>query len=348
MALPTTGISTSLVKTEIGAGSNDVGTLCIHPNINKWSKWKPVRSSKVVGLTLADLQNANFGLSIPYFSSLSLLMSAYYDLPGGGADWGYNRPRGLNYNEPYRLGDFRNYEEDALSPIMGGYTTNTVYTSGPASARVVRSSIMINMGSDYEIGYDDLSMSYQYFGIALHDGTSFVKTVINPTAGEPTVSFDVSLTPALPQGNYVPVPFLSSSASATTNIIGLHGVTTPSLLVRVVSSPVTVSQQITWEGTGDFRTVKVRMIFSNSLGDNIDLLNCQLKLRRPGNEFMDIIEEGEKLQAIGTLTVQPTDMVGTYVDYYFYSVEYSTSWRVWWDNTGSYPNRLAGAIITEM
>lgn len=348
MALGTTNISVSLVNDEIGAGSSDVGTLCTHPNINKWSKWKPIRSNKVVGLTLTDLQNANFGLSIPYFSSLSLLMSAYYDLPGGGADWGYNRPRGLNYNEPYRLGDFRNYEEDAVAPIMGGYTTTTVYTSGPASARVVRSSIMINMGSDYEIGYDDLSMSYQYFGIALHNGTSFVKTVINPTAGASEVSFDASLTPALPQGNYTPVPFLSSSASATTNIIGLHGVTTPPRLVKVVSSPVTVSQQITWEGTGDFRTVKVRMIYSNGLGNNVDLLNCQLRLRRPDNDFTDIIESGEQLQTIGTVTVQPTDIFGTYVDYYFYSVEYSTSWVVWWDNTGSYPNRLAGAIITEM
>ena len=36
MALPNTGISTSLVANTIGAGSNDVGTLCTHPNVNEF------------------------------------------------------------------------------------------------------------------------------------------------------------------------------------------------------------------------------------------------------------------------------------------------------------------------
>ena len=41
-ALPTTGITTTLVGTTLGVSSRDVGTLCTHPNINMWSKYKPV------------------------------------------------------------------------------------------------------------------------------------------------------------------------------------------------------------------------------------------------------------------------------------------------------------------
>lgn len=38
MALPNTGLSTSLVASAIGASSRDVGTLCSHSGINMWSK----------------------------------------------------------------------------------------------------------------------------------------------------------------------------------------------------------------------------------------------------------------------------------------------------------------------
>lgn len=47
MALSTTGISTSLVRKTIGAESNDVGTLCTHPNINMMAINKPTKYPEV-------------------------------------------------------------------------------------------------------------------------------------------------------------------------------------------------------------------------------------------------------------------------------------------------------------
>lgn len=38
MALSNSNITVSMVKSAIGSGSNDVGTLCTHQNINKWSR----------------------------------------------------------------------------------------------------------------------------------------------------------------------------------------------------------------------------------------------------------------------------------------------------------------------
>lgn len=109
MALSSTNISTSLVKSAIGAATNDVGSLCIHPNINKWSRWKPVRSSKVTGLVETDLENAQFGFDFP--AAINANASTL------SQNWIYNRPRGLAYNEGYRLGDFRNYNHQAGIPF---------------------------------------------------------------------------------------------------------------------------------------------------------------------------------------------------------------------------------------
>ena len=52
MALPS-NISVAMVKAELGASTNDVGQLCIHPNING-GKWKPVRVLCMEGLRMGS------------------------------------------------------------------------------------------------------------------------------------------------------------------------------------------------------------------------------------------------------------------------------------------------------
>lgn len=47
MALTTTGITTTIVKNAIGEATNNIGNICRNSNINKWSKYKPVRYSDV-------------------------------------------------------------------------------------------------------------------------------------------------------------------------------------------------------------------------------------------------------------------------------------------------------------
>lgn len=95
-ALPTTGISTTLVRQTIGAGTNDVAALCTHKNINKWSRYKP--SYKEYG-------NSSFALSGTRYD---------YRLPAGGAA------------EPFRLGDFRGYDH-TFREVALDYTAE--YTS---------------------------------------------------------------------------------------------------------------------------------------------------------------------------------------------------------------------------
>ena len=123
MALPSTNISTSLVGNTLGTSSRDVGTLCTHPSINKWSKYKPVPLNKTSELTDADLISVSCGLSRnPQTQEIS-----------------YSKPRGGLYNEYYRLGDFRTYNHLAVPPVNvvvvgvkgGPMTGDTVITTPP-------------------------------------------------------------------------------------------------------------------------------------------------------------------------------------------------------------------------
>lgn len=117
MALPSSNISVAMVKAELGAATNDVGQLCIHPNVNKWSKWKPVRHSSVNPLTVTQLENTGCGLSRNGMYEIEYLK------PTGGA------------TSPYRLDDFRNYNHVAIPPVNVEITsikelsTNTVLSA---------------------------------------------------------------------------------------------------------------------------------------------------------------------------------------------------------------------------
>lgn len=121
MALPNTNISVAMVKAELGAATNDVGRLCIHPNINKWSKHKPVRQPYIDVDGLSDWWKAldgKCGLNIPVYTSpgsISTNGTFLYDLKNKNYNWEYMPPEGQS--SPYRLADFRNYEHSAVMPI---------------------------------------------------------------------------------------------------------------------------------------------------------------------------------------------------------------------------------------
>ena len=128
-ALASSRISTSLVADTLKTSTHDVGSLCTHENINKWSKHKPVRYPKVDGLsdsefkgTTADqLAGIYYGLKSNViatdYESLHQTTYEYVGKPTGGA------------NAPYRLGDFRGYDHNAVPNLIGypTFTDNTIY-----------------------------------------------------------------------------------------------------------------------------------------------------------------------------------------------------------------------------
>lgn len=164
MALQATEINVSAVKTALSASSNKLSDLCKHPNINRWSRWKPIRSPKIDGITEADIISAKSGLVVPSVSGYANIVSYYRNNPG--FTFPYNKPRGGAYNEYYRLGDFRNYDKDAeifYDVVVPGYIFTSLvnirlYTYLPDVP-----------GSDLErwINWDFLGLGDLYFGVIL-------------------------------------------------------------------------------------------------------------------------------------------------------------------------------------
>jgi hypothetical protein len=112
MAIPQSGITTTLVGQTIGLGSNDVGTLCKSIKINPWSRYKP-------GYLYVDSNN-----------------HMQFQLPRG---MGYADHRGSylgRTDEGYNLGDFRGYNHQATAPSVTSPGTVTAYTNTSSVANV--------------------------------------------------------------------------------------------------------------------------------------------------------------------------------------------------------------------
>ncbi|RZT96632.1 hypothetical protein EV201_1273 [Ancylomarina subtilis] len=102
-----TNVDIAEVKAVLGHNSNDLGTLCKSPNINMFSKKKPINNRRgdinstdwYVGTT------GDYGLSIPSFST------------SNNTNWTHKKPVG-GETSPYCLGDFRGYDSTAR-PVIG-------------------------------------------------------------------------------------------------------------------------------------------------------------------------------------------------------------------------------------
>lgn len=116
----TQGISTSEIAACLGdyrvtARGRDIGLLCSSPKINKWAKCKPVRYSTFSPLTDEYRQDADYGLDVSSAHDTSyegIIAKAI----ANGCEYGYLRPRGLSYGEPFRTLDFDGYNHKAEAP----------------------------------------------------------------------------------------------------------------------------------------------------------------------------------------------------------------------------------------
>lgn len=197
MALPDSNISVAMVKAEIYAATNDVGQLCRHPNIKKWSKWKPVKHNSLTPITQNQLALINFGLEPPTPSSDYTTVV--------NTEWEYSKPTG-GLLSPYRLTDFRNYYHNA-GAIVGVMSDIDLYKSGISSREI---QLLMNISdSDFQIGLNDFinDVGSYYYGVVFESGLNYqykhIKTAklnigydtINntPPIGSSRSSFEISM-----------------------------------------------------------------------------------------------------------------------------------------------------------
>lgn len=122
MKLTSNEISVHKVRKAIGAGSLDVGTLCTHRNVNRWSMNKPVLSKNPKPLTGEELEKVNWGIDIPNYTiaDLATKLAETIDSETGSIQtsdtkWVYNKPTAETISSGYfaRLSDFAEYDHKA-------------------------------------------------------------------------------------------------------------------------------------------------------------------------------------------------------------------------------------------
>lgn len=260
MALGTTGISTTLVANTIGEGSNDVGTLCTSNKINKWSFRKPIRLSKNSAITDSDVWSVNAGLNIPVYTNAVTMLNS----KNSGEKWGYIRPIGGSYS-PYRIGDFREYDNDAVDWYTFLVYNNNIVQGNP---------VMITMPtliSLYKLDPFKLIGSNLRLGFIISQtiGTTFTSVNYYPVTDSsyPTIT-DLSenivlpaslfssvatyyITPVLSTTNY-PVNKLVSIREDNSLLGNWYAFDGNTLNVNIVSAPIT--NYI----TGDIITIDIK------------------------------------------------------------------------------------------
>src|SRR5690554_6759920 len=103
MALSTSNVTTSAVRSELGATTNDIADLCTFHNINMWSKRKPVRDARTSVPFNEVGMSDNCGLTLYSWSGDDTKITRY-NRPGTWTD------QTGQHTTPFRLGDFRGYE----------------------------------------------------------------------------------------------------------------------------------------------------------------------------------------------------------------------------------------------
>lgn len=107
MALSVDKLEITDIGVAVGTESRDLGVICSHPNVNKWSKRKPFR----------DNVDKHDNLYWWRRSSLSSdIRAGFFISNTPNVVWQYAPPTGAG-NSPYRMGDFRGYEPSAY-PII--------------------------------------------------------------------------------------------------------------------------------------------------------------------------------------------------------------------------------------
>lgn len=205
MALGSTNITTTLVRSALGEAVNQLFDLCTSAKINKWSRYKPV-----IGVPPGGT-DGKFGLNIP-------------------TNWNI-----IPITNTARLGDFRGYEhdKDVAGPVVYMRTptdlpASTTLKPSDAPTTAVWTFRMNTAHDSVRIIPSDLGLQNYYFGIRIVTPSSgtYYKTQTNVLATAQTLGINVALgNPSTPSyidcpygvGTFTWTAFISStSASAWT------------------------------------------------------------------------------------------------------------------------------------
>ena len=365
MALGTTNISTTLVGNTIGVGSHDFDTLCTAISINKWSKWKPVRYNTLTGITPSQLYDSNYGIYRDYKTTIESFID-YVSTPliteqgtnGFQSLIAYLKPRGILQNEPYRIGDFRNYNHLAESP----WRNLTIGYEFPENENpYIYASIDINKtSSDYILTDNDIlttvnGESNWVFGINIQKVNAInPETLVNKgwltseSAGTATIKFPINgfsegLYYLYPFTTNVPKPTLSYPESEYKAFVDLCIDRKP---INITFPDITITLNLSWflDNRNNGTIICDYTIYNNT--DNpITLSDCRILFRLDSSAYDDPLIFGvEDSKNLGNVTIQANSSISG-ISQGDVDITQSTYWKVWFISDSPYTIRRYGRIL---
>jgi len=215
-AIRQTYIDCDLIGAAIGSTSKIDGVLVRHANVNKWSRYKPVRG------TWPQSGNSNYGLDI-------------------ANNWAYLQPRGdfaVHPDEPFDLGHFRGYEQlvseatDCMPPVcvkeIDWDTDLYPYTGG--TSQVFAKILAYRIAADNAYGIlpslFSSNLDDYYYGVKVSSSSgTWIKTygykVSTLTSSESTykLRFSANLTGSVGNWHYTDLPTNLEAGTITCSFI---------------------------------------------------------------------------------------------------------------------------------
>lgn len=133
----------------LGTTIKEVGALCRSSLVNQWSKIKPVVFNTPAALTLGQMGQANYGMSISHdVNDVILSNNTLRSYP-----WTYSKP-----STNLRITDFNGYYHFAVAPIRFTFPNQLAITGGTSASNLV-SGIDAAFDDTGQTGWNSYSLS---------------------------------------------------------------------------------------------------------------------------------------------------------------------------------------------
>ena len=319
----TAPVSIDDVKQALGVGSNDLATLCKSPQINMWSRNKPVIYPAPFSSNYGAGLDGKFGIQPFTFTDLSTINTRYVD--GNKNGWVYTPPTG-GATAPYRLGDFNGYKSDSVPPF---YNINVAGGCKDLSDYLTITGDIRNALEDDEIAVSEIDgVSDKYFGVAVTNTSNVAKGCITDartiTESGITLQFNIA---GLSEGSYIVYPFLAAAPINPQSPGNSH---TGTFYTIPKFNPITVSVYNAY-AISDYKSVispindsiTGSVIITNKTGSAIDFGSIIFKLRYQGKTYYEAMLADEKTQTIsGAATIVPANSSKTISTRVFSDIPY--------------------------
>ena len=205
------------VKSVLNSTTNTLSSNCTNANINKWSKYKPVRHSSTAKLTEPERVFVNHGFDLQGAHSMDIV--TLVNKASTNDDWVYLKPRGSSYNERYRLADFDKYNSNAGTMFSYASIPQSIPTTG-TTVEGTELRFTYNPSSELkatDFGFINNLGSGLHYAIAYYINTNDIKFAHGPSVST-TGPIDIPITfPKL--GDWKCLFILTKETGSTTDIM---------------------------------------------------------------------------------------------------------------------------------